>query len=160
MSFVIIDNTLIKGNLNLPGNALKVYSVIYSFLPKSYPSIKKICELTGLCRNTVLKWKSYLEDKGIVQIHRTIGRVNLYTIAKQYLTKKVRDSQEAFRTRALEAREKAKHFRVKQKLVLPPPPNQYQKEEHYLEQLYVSREESKFNASEIIKMLSAGAKSI
>lgn len=151
--FVQVNMGLVRGDESLPGNALKVLAVITSYLPRAFPSIPTICKRANLCRNTVLKWKEYLEKKGILEIGRTFGKVNLYTVAKQYLREKLAQRVEANRTKALEQRIKHKHFRTSKKLVPVSPSNQYQKEVPNLEQIYLSKEESKFNALEILKML-------
>ena len=83
--FIIITNDLAK---ELSPSEMKIYSVIMQFFPKMYPGIKKICEMSGLSRNTVYKYLKSMETKGVLERLRRKFKTNVYKIGSKFLTLK------------------------------------------------------------------------
>lgn len=95
VSFNLLE--LKKQHPNLKGNSLLVLVSIMKYFPNMYPSVKKICESSGLHRQTVHKHLNILENLKIIKRFRRNGVSSLYQIHPILLIKKTVDkAQKAF----------------------------------------------------------------
>lgn len=95
MQFIAVDMKLVR-EANLEGNEIKILLIIQSFIPNPFPSTARICQISGLCKNTVLKYMRSLERKKILKRHERAGHTNFYelnpTLLLEGVKKKMKDA--------------------------------------------------------------------
>ena len=53
---------------------------------KCFPSQEKLCKITGIKDyRTIVKYLKQLEEKGLIEIQKTNGKVNIYYLKNIYL---------------------------------------------------------------------------
>ena len=85
--FVVIPHCLID-NDSLSAGSIRVYTAIQSFFPAMFPSVAKICEITGFCRDTVFKYLKELKLKKVLKSYRRPNKSNVYEISPVLLSSK------------------------------------------------------------------------
>ena len=83
-NFTQIANELIRST-NLNSDEKIIFIILSSFNP-SFPSISKLCDLTGWGNKKTIKVLHSLESKNLIHIERKTGKSNLYIIDKDYVT--------------------------------------------------------------------------
>lgn len=86
--FHLFRSMIFDGNMKKMGlSAFGIYCTIKAHVDFStgsaFPSIERICELTGLTKRTVLRNLSILEDMGFV-VKEKKGRKNVYTLRERF----------------------------------------------------------------------------
>jgi DNA-binding transcriptional ArsR family regulator len=86
--FHLFRSMIFDGNMRKMGlSAFGIYCTIKAHVDFStgsaFPSIERICELTGLTKRTVLRNLSILEDMGFV-VKEKKGRKNVYTLRERF----------------------------------------------------------------------------
>lgn len=86
--FVWFDMKLLKRKDMKPPEKAIVLALMEN-MPSIYPTLRTLCERTGLCRNTILKYLKILESKGILKRLKRLGSSNIYMFSKMYLKSSV-----------------------------------------------------------------------
>jgi DNA-binding transcriptional ArsR family regulator len=80
---MIFDGNMRKMGLSAFGIYCTIKAHVDFFTGSAFPSIERICELTGLTKRTVLRNLSILEDMGFV-VKEKKGRKNVYTLRERF----------------------------------------------------------------------------
>lgn len=86
--FVAVDPEFATSNFYTPSEK-SVGLALRSHLPRVFPSVWKLQQETGLCRNTIFKCLKSLEAKGYLKRIKRLGTSNLYYFNPKTLLPKV-----------------------------------------------------------------------
>lgn len=91
IAYVGIPMRVVQALPTMKSSEFKTLSVIWSHLPRAFPSVATICRKAGLSHNTVRKNIKALIDKNILKRLTRIGSSNFYQINPMLLAKKMQE---------------------------------------------------------------------
>lgn len=78
-----------SGSFKLRPREERVFNAIKKFYPRSFPSMKKLIQITGYCHVTVSRALKDIEKNGVIKIYNRIGTSNAFLISKKFVSEKL-----------------------------------------------------------------------